>query len=256
LPVTLIVPLAALAVARGRERGLAIRAALLIAFGLAYAALVGGDFLPLGRLLVPTLAPTAVLLALLVDRIEARARVGAWAAGLTACLLGALPLLDLHPVPLALRERLDFRWSKRAFASEIAQWRRVAELRGQLERLAAALAANTQFGQSLVADAIGVIGYRTELWIHDRFGLVDRDVARLDIPPLRASPGHDRAVTARFFLSRNPDYLEAFIVPAGTPLGTEVSPELAELLRDGSAQVESHPLSDGLELRLVRYRGN
>jgi arabinofuranosyltransferase len=255
LPVALMLPLASLAAARGRENGLAIRAALLIAFGLAYAALVGGDFLPLGRLLVPTLAPTAVLLALLVDRCEVRSRVAGWAAGLSACVLGALPLLDLHPVPLALRERLDFRWSKRSFASEIAQWRRVAELRGQLERLAAALAANTQPGQSLVADAIGVIGYRTELWIHDRFGLVDREVARLVIPPLRASPGHDRAVTARFFLERDPDYLEAFIVPAGTPLEMEVSPELLELVRDGRANVASHPLPDSLELRLVRYRG-
>ncbi len=255
LPVALLVPVATLACVRARERGLALRTALLIAFGLAYAALVGGDFLPLGRLLVPTLAPTAVLLAVLVDRCEARSRAAGWATGLTACVLGALPLLDLHPVPLALRERLDFRWSKRAFASEIAQWRRVAELRGQLERLAAALAANTQPGQSLVADAIGVIGYRTELWIHDRFGLVDREVARLDIPPLRASPGHDRAVTARFFLGRNPDYLEAFIVPSGTPLAAEVSPELTELVRSARASVESHPLPDGLELRLVRYRG-
>jgi hypothetical protein len=166
-----------------------------------------------------------------------------------------LPLLDVHPVPLALRERLDFRWSKRVFASEFAQWRRVAELRSQLERLAAALAANTQPGQSLVADAIGVVGYRTELWIHDRFGLVDREVARLVIPPLRASPGHDRAVTARFFLERDPDYLEAFIVPAGTPLELEVSPEILELVRDGRADVAAHPLPDGLELRLVRYRG-
>jgi len=256
LPVALLVPLAGLAVARAHELGLALRAALLIAFGLAYAALVGGDFLPMGRLLVPTLAPMAVLLALLVDRCEARAKVAAWTAGASACVLGALPLLDLHPVPLALRERLDFRWSKRAFASEIAQWRRVSELRGQLEQLAAALAANTQPGQSLVADAIGVIGYRTELWIHDRFGLVDREVARLPIPPRRASPGHDRAVTAPFFLPRNPDYLEAFIVPAGTPLDSEVSPEIAELVRAARATVEAHPVPDGLELHLVRYRGS
>jgi hypothetical protein len=255
LPVALLVPLAALAVTRDRARGLAFRAAILIAFGLAYAALVGGDFLPMGRLLVPTLAPSAVLLALVVERCQRISRPAAWLAGLGACALGALPLLDVHLVPLALRQKLDFRWSKRVFASEIAQWRRVAELRGQLELLAAGLAGATRPGESLVADAIGVVGYRTQLWIHDRFGLVDREVARLPIPPLRASPGHDRAVSAPFFLGRRPDYLEAFVVPAGTPLETEVSQELYGLLRSARARVESHPVREGLELRLVRYVG-
>lgn len=255
LPILLLVPVTALALARDLARGVALRAVPLVVFGLAFAALVGGDFLPMGRLLVPTLAPTAVLLAIGVERLQRVARLAAWGAGLGACVLGFLPLLDLHLVPQAWRERLDFRWSKRVFASEIAQWRRVSELRGQLEQLAAALAANTQPGQSLVADAIGVIGYRTELWIHDRFGLIDREVARVDIPPLRASPGHDRAVTARFFLGRRPDYLEAYIVPAGTPLEGEVSPEIADLLLNVQAAVEAHVLADGLELRLVRYRG-
>jgi arabinofuranosyltransferase len=253
LPVALLVPAAGLALARDAVRGVALRAALLIAFGLSYAAFVGGDFLPMGRLLVPTIAPTALLLGIAVERVQRSSRPLAWSSGLAACALGCLPLLDLHVVPQAWRERLDFRWSKRVFASEIAQWRRVADLRGQLEQLAAALAANTKPGESLVADAIGVIGYRTELWIHDRFGLVDRQVARLAIPPLRASPGHDRAVTALFFLPRSPDYLEAFVVPAGTPLASEVSPELAELVRSGQARVEPHAVQGGLELRLVRY---
>jgi hypothetical protein len=236
-----------------------LRACALIAFGLAFAALVGGDFLPMGRLLVPTLAPSAVLLALVVSRLGSTGEGLAPAAGALACLLGAAPLLDLHPVPRGLREALDFRWSKPRFASELGQWRRVGEVRQELEVLARALGVATLPGEALVEDAVGVVGYRTQLVIHDRFGLVDREVARLDFPPLRASPGHDRAVEPRFFLPRRPDYLEAYLVPAGTPTGSQVSPELVALLRAGRARVESHPLPAGqgfpeaAELRLVRY---
>ena len=259
LPVALLVPVAALAWLRCELRGLALRAGGCIAFGLAYAALVGGDFLPMGRLVVPTLAPTALLLGLLVGRLAGcRApRLGP-AVAAAAVLLGVAPALDLHVVPRALRERLDFRWSKRRFSSELEQWRQVGEVREELEVLARALASSTRPGEGLVEDAVGVVGYRTELVIHDRFGLVDREVAQLEIPPLRASPGHDRAVDPRFFLDRRPDYLEAYLVPAGTPVGSQVSPELVELLRAGFARVESHPLPAqdgfpaGVELRLVR----
>ena len=83
-------------------------------------------------------------------------------------------------------------------------------------------------------DAIGVVGFRTELVLLDRFGLVDR--RSLASAP---SPGHERFVSARWFLPREPDYLNAWLVPAGAPPALGVDATLADLFEAGRAVVES-----------------
>ena len=78
-----------------------------------------------------------------------------------------------------------------------------------------------------------MVGYRTELVLLDRFGLVDREVAHLPLSGERASPRHDRFVSARWFLPREPDYLDAWLVPVGAPTAVGVDAALADLFEAG-----------------------
>jgi hypothetical protein len=226
----------------------------LLVFAALLAVAVGGDFLPMGRFLVPVFAPLALLGGGVLARLAGRRRALALAVGAALCALGLLPAFGLAPTPRAWREALDHQWSRARRLDELETWRRARDRARDDERLAAALALHTRAGESLVRDAIGVVGYRTELVLLDRFGLVDREVARLPLSGERTSPGHDRFVSTRWFLHREPDYLDAWLVPAGVPPAVGVDSALADLFEAGRAVVESFPAGEGLDLRLLRYR--
>ena len=73
-----------------------------------YAIAVGGDYLPMGRLLVPGMAFSAVMMGIGLDALWRR-QGGLLAVGVAICalLLGLAPSFDLHVVsglvlPLAL----------------------------------------------------------------------------------------------------------------------------------------------------------
>jgi arabinofuranosyltransferase len=260
LPVTVAVATLALCTRGSPLRSSTLAAAELCVFGAALSVLAGGDFLPMGRFLVPTLPLLAVILGGGVARL-ANAGARSVAAGVLAAVLvlAALPAFEVDLVPRTWRAALDFRWSRRQFVGEVEQWRRVRDQALGEEQLARALLMHTRPGERLVRDAIGVVGYRTELVLLDRFGLVDREIGRADLPQLRASPGHDRAVDGRYFLDRRPEWLEAYLAPSALPLQAQVSPEFAELLATGQARVEAFLLPAGAgfppdaQLRLVRY---
>lgn len=215
---------------------------------------VGGDFLPMGRFLVPAFAPLALLGGGALAHLAGRRRAPAWAAAALLCGLGLLPAFGLAPTPRAWRDALDPQWSRARHVGELESWRRARDRARDDELLAAALASHTQPGESLVRDAIGVVGYRTELVLLDRFGLVDREVARLPLSGERTSPGHDRFVSVRWFLDRRPTYLDAWLVPAGAPLAAGVDSALADLFEAGRATVDSFSAEPGVDLRLLRYR--
>lgn len=237
---------------QGRSRR---RVALaLVLFAAALAVAVGGDFLPLGRFFVPVLAPLALLWGEFAARAARRSRALALVATALLCAFGLLPALGLAPTPRAWRDALDHQWSRARRLDEFEGWRRMRDRARDDERLAAALAAHTRPGESLVRDAIGVVGYRTELVLLDRFGLVDREVARLPLSGERTSPGHDRFVTTRWFLPREPTYLDAWLAPEGSPPAVGVDPALADLFEAGRAVVQSFPAGGGADLRLLRYR--
>jgi hypothetical protein len=64
-----------------------------------------------------------------------------------------------------------------------------------------------QPGETLITPVIGTLGYHTELFLFDLFGLVSAEVAHLDASEAQRSPGHRKSVTRSFFMAREPDYL-------------------------------------------------
>jgi len=264
----LAVPSVALALvaalwARGRS-GLpvTVAASVVTVLGLAYVVLPGGDFMTMGRLLVPLVPMTALLLACALQAGIARGGLtaGALSAVASACIaLSVATAFDVHAVPRALRERFSFRGNTGVYQTEVEMWRSMRDRARFWSMQGRALGLNTEPGESMIAYAIGAIGYHSELFLFDIFGLVDRDVARIP-PTVGLSQGHARAVTPEYFYRHEPTYYGSALVERGAPAGTGLgvtdftSSALSTQIRvERRALPRGRSFPSGLELRLFRF---
>jgi hypothetical protein len=261
-PTVAVVILASPLALRERTRALALPSLVTALAILALSVLVGGDFMAMGRFLVPALPFVAVLAACELDLVRERSR--APRSAVTACtallLCGTLPAaFGLHVAPRALRERLDPRWSEPTYLDELAFWRRMKENVAQWGAMGRALGRRAGPEQSLVASAIGALGFYSEVTILDVFGLVTRAESSPWEPRPRASAGHDRSICAAAFLERRPTWLSVWVVPAGTPLAASLPARfaldpLADLVvLEGFPIAEEVPGIGAAELRLLRF---
>jgi len=205
------------ALAPGRRK-LALPALACLLALWSYAVVVGGDFMALGRLLVPGLAFQALLFGCLAADL-ARRPATRWLAPVLAgahATLGLAAGYGHELVPRAALAKLHFRGNSEEYRGELEQWRYMRDNTAERTTLARLLAEATAPGESLVRGAIGVVGYYTELVILDTFGLVAPEVARRLETSEDHSPGHAKRVEPEFFLEREPTYLvaRAFPVPA------------------------------------------
>jgi arabinofuranosyltransferase len=252
-PGVLVALAAGVLAARKRAPGLVAASCAMLALAAAWSIYLGGDFMPMGRFLVVATPFAAVLLA------AAWSAMAEWRV-LREVLLGALIVLALVPLfggelaPASLRQHFHFRLNRPDAISEMEQWRAMRERERMWERAALAIAQHTRPGESMVLDAIGVVGYRTELELLDVFGLVSPEVARRGAEPIRASPGHDLRVDVEFFLDRKPDYVGAVILPVDAPPETGLPPGWSERSWASRLRVERKPIAGDAanELRLLR----
>ena len=181
----------------------------------AYSILVGGDFMTMGRFLVPGLPFAAFLFVWLLEEITGRSRRRRrWvlAGGLAVVLIGLAPAWDLHLVPEAARSRFHFRHNLARFWSEYEQWLFQKNNAVGWARRGQALKAYAKPGETLVAETIGAVGYYSDLFIYDQSGLVNREVARRPVrDEILSTPGHDKMVSVGFFLKYKPTYLSAVL---------------------------------------------
>jgi hypothetical protein len=187
----------------------------------AYAVLVGGDFMAMGRLLVPAFAFLAGLAALFYDSLARHGRAGAALAvtfALGTATLGILPAFGIHVVAEPVRARFHFRENTERFRSETEQWEFMRKNTETRTELALALRDYAQPGDSLVCGAIGVVGYYTGLYIHDKYGLVTAEVAERGKSRRERSPGHEKVVRREFFLDERPTYMIARLLTTRRPL--------------------------------------
>ncbi|MFQ5767078.1 MAG: hypothetical protein ACE5ID_03735 [Acidobacteriota bacterium] len=201
------------AVRRHGRRGLAL--VIMALAPLAYAIIVGGDYMTMGRLFLPALPPATLLLGIGIDQAFRRFSRKLVLAGMAALLLaGAAPAFDYHLVPRSVRSRFHFRQRVKTFRSEYQQWRYQCANVARWKEEGLVLRQVTQPGDSYVAGAIGAAGYFSDLFIYDRGGLVSRDVAERPLAGDRdlKSPGHEKIVPYDFFLDRDPTILKAALV--------------------------------------------
>jgi hypothetical protein len=93
--------------------------------------------------------------------------------------------------------------------TEYGRWENMLQNTKQFAVRGRALRAVLPRNASVVSRAIGALGYYSELYIYDQYGLVSREVALREIAPeaLDQSPGHDKMVPPIFFLQYEPDVL-------------------------------------------------
>ncbi|HVS17365.1 MAG TPA: hypothetical protein VMT18_02105 [Planctomycetota bacterium] len=250
LPALALVPLAASLWRPARTRS-ALAAAVVVLCAGAYAVFVGGDFMAMGRFVVPAMPFVALCFGALAAALWRVRHGGALLALATALVVGSslLAAFDRAPVSDALRQRVHFRWNEQRARSEARQWLDMRTRADEWARIGRALALHSEPGEAIVLPNLGAISYYTEVHAYDPFGLVCPEVARLDRRERRASPGHDKGVPPSYFYARRPDYLGAWIVPAGAPLGAGLTPgyegsPLAQVTR-----IERYPLPPGDDFR-------
>ena len=181
----------------------------------AYAVVVGGDWMVMGRFLVPGFAFGALLMGWLVARLWERltSRFVVMAVVITTITVGLLPAWNVHLVPESVRHAFHFRYDWEYKATEFELWRefRFRSVNQVHKEVALALRTHLEPEDSIVAGAIGRLGYYSGLKIYDRVGLVDRRVALLPRNPSKLrSPGHDSQVerASPIFLEDVPTVLD------------------------------------------------
>ena len=217
----------------------------------AYAAAVGGDWMPMGRFLIPGLTFGALLMGWVVARLweHLMPRVAVVAVVITTIAVGLLPAWNVHPVPDSVRRPFHFRYSSSYLTlTEYETWLAESNLSTDRKEEALALKAHFTSGDSIVSGAIGVLGYYSDLHIYDRNGLVDRRVAMRPRQRSRLrSPGHDVNVSTDFFYADEPTIVLYERVDGPPP--SRKNPEYP-LLRRVRMKAESLRKN----LRLVRRR--
>lgn len=261
VPVCALAPLAMLWT-RGRDLDLrSVQALAFIAGALAYVLFIGGDFMPMGRFILPAMPFVVLTFASALARIDARAGRPTWRACAFAAISIGLALsasLGWNAAPVALRERFHFRWNAPHAETEVAMWRGMRDRAEQWSELGRALALHTSASDSIVLGNIGAIGYFSELHIYDQFGLTSPEVAHRDAPLVRASPGHDKAVSAEFFFDRHPTFYNAYVARIGSKPEDDLGAAFFASEIGKRIVVESRALrtEDGfppnVELRLLR----
>jgi hypothetical protein len=202
-----------------------------------YAIVTTGDFMTMGRFLIPSMPFAAILLGFLLDDLlTTRARPLVYITTAAMLAVQAAPAWNAHLVPHSVRAKFNFRYSYR---SELNQWnsqRHNAQRWSLLGRALRAWVATQPASEgdaepmpSLVRGAIGGVGYHSDLFIHDKMGLVSREVARRPLDPSKRkwrypskrkwkSPGHDRTVRPLFFLDKKPTLVDARLIWAQQPI--------------------------------------
>ncbi len=178
-----------------------------------YAVLSGGDFMAMGRFLVPAFVFQAILLVAscrhFFESSQKITRNSTLSFLLFLLVSSVLPAWNIHIVPENIRSQLHFRENTKQFRSETEQWQAMKQRSVSWKEKGLTLKAVTQTGDSLVAKAIGNVGYFSELTIYDQFGLVSKEVAHLPESHTPRSPGHDKEAPIEFFLKYQPTYLDA-----------------------------------------------
>jgi hypothetical protein len=179
---------------------------LSVALHVLWVIVVGGDYMPMARFLVPVVPALTVLLFETILEIARRVAAGASLTPrhsriLTAALLGWTIVAGF--VPTVDRRRAPQSHSI-VTRTECIQWTRAGQW----------FAANTRPESSVAADAIGALGYFSGRRIIDMQGVIDPHIARLDMPSMgRGMPGHEKRDFAHV-LSKRPDYIFREVTPA------------------------------------------
>ena len=218
----------------------------------AYSVVVTGDFMAMGRFLIPGLPFSTILLAWMLDDLWGARwprRAVTVVATLAIIAVALLPGWNRHVVPQAARERFRFRFNKPEFDSEYDRWRHQIKNTAEGAKLGKALRSYASQRTlpdkrpSYVRGGIGAVGYYSDVYIYDSNGLVTPEVAyrKLDHMQKLRSPGHEKWVPSEYFLKDHPTILYAMVEEHADPRGIAAAcVRESRALREGFADLQLH----------------
>lgn len=127
--------------------------------------------------------------------------------------VGLLPAWNIHLVGRQVLQRHNFTYGHPIFRTDYERWVNQSTNPKVSKDVGLAFRGYARPGDSLVVGMFGAIGYYSNLFIYDRYGLVNREVALLPHgdAPLR-SPGHDFKVERSFFLKSEPTFITHLVI--------------------------------------------
>jgi len=192
--------------------------AVLILGCAAYSVAAGGDFMAMGRFMVPATPFLAIICAAAYTRFAERTNIPrpALLVLTAACLaVQVLPAFNFDLMPDSVRETFKFRWRiPHETKTEYEQWHYMNQNQKKWAAAGKALGEYASKGDSVVLLNIGAIGYYSGLYVYDECGLVDPHLA--ERPPMGGtqilSAGHDKMVHPSFFLPRKPTFYQVRVI--------------------------------------------
>ena len=228
-PAITLALLLAIWVAATKRQPLVFECLLFVVAMFAYVIAVGGDFLPMGRFLLPALPFVAILFACMAERCTLTSRPLAIIGVSLFIALSLLPHFDRYSSPASLRAFTHYNWNFKEYLSEIELLDGERRRSEDLSEMGRALKMYTKPTDSIVIGTVGAAGYYSDLFIFDQFGLVNREVAAMPGHGRRLAAGHDRYAPAKFFKRYSPTYAQVSLVEAGSdsrPVAIGVSERL------------------------------
>lgn len=214
-----------------RQRTLAGSALVMAGGMIAYNLAVGGDWMPMFRFMAPASAFLAVLFGVCLQRAGEIPRL---VLGVVATTFAILPMFDVSPIPRSLRETLYFRDFKIGYQSEWYRWQTTVFNTERNTWRGKALASVLKGDESWTGGAIGATGYYSGIYIYDRNGLVNREVAMREVEAGSGTAGHEKRVPRAWFRKERPRFYKIFVspkpVPAQGPKFDEAVQNLIQLL--------------------------
>ncbi len=236
-----------------RQRALGFSALVMASGTLVYNLAVGGDWMPMFRFMAPASAFFAILLGLGLARLKETPRVilGALALG-----FAVLPIFDISPIPRSLRESLYFRDFQIGYQSEWYRWATSDYNTLRNTWRGRALASVLRGDESWTGGAIGATGYYSGIYIHDRNGLVNREVARREIDAGTGTAGHEKRVPRAWFRDQSPTYYKIFVSPKPVPpQGPRFDEAVRTLMQVLFVDEKERPLTECSTVKVIPIKG-
>ncbi|RME59675.1 MAG: hypothetical protein D6780_04720, partial [Candidatus Dadabacteria bacterium] len=170
-----------------------------------YSVAVGGDFMTMGRFLVPSLPFLAIIFVYYFRTPVKKVFLS------LLIFLSFLPAFNKGVVPRKVLKKFHFRWNNKFFRTEYEQWQYMRRNTYRWTVLGNFLKERYKPEDSLVRGAIGAVGYFSGMKLYDKAGLTNRFVSKRELPKRLRSPGHDKSVDESYFLRYKPTLLSVNI---------------------------------------------
>ncbi len=174
-----------------------------------YPILVGGDFMPFFRFLLPASILQIIPLSFIINCISKRKAL----LIIFFCFLtiSFLSLFNVSLIPRAFLSKFHFRLNSPNLISDREAYDFMKNNNYKRTLIYETLLPIVDKKSSIVMGGIGLVGFYTDFTMLDCYGLVNNELRNIPVKRLH-SPGHDKRVSRRYFLKDNPDVTEIFLV--------------------------------------------